>query len=132
MVIDLGLQTQVQLVEGDINDPKIRKQLPEADLVPCSTASPWSKWKDALKSMLDLVKPGNLALLDFVTREGGGNWDQEALQVVVRHGRVYFNTNMSTGFARKRACRRSGTTRRSRGTTPRATPRTTSTSAKAK
>ena len=93
-VIDLGLQTQVQLVEGDINDPKIRKQLPEADLVTCSyclTMIP--KWKDALKNMLDLVKPGgNLALIDFVTREGReSNWDQKLYKWWFAMDGVYFN-----------------------------------------
>jgi ubiquinone/menaquinone biosynthesis C-methylase UbiE len=93
-VIDLGLQTQVQLVEGDINDPKIRKKLPEADLVTCSyclTMIP--KWKDALKNMLDLVKPGgNLALIDFVTREGReSNWDQKLYKWWFSMDGVYFN-----------------------------------------
>ena len=74
-VLELGLQTQVVLVEGDINDPAVRKKLPKkADLVTCSycpTMIP--KWKDALKSMLDLVEPGgNLALIDFVTARGAG------------------------------------------------------------
>ena len=72
-VLELGLQTQVVLVEGDINSPAVRKKLPKkADLVTCSyclTMIP--PWKEALAAMLDLVNVGgNLALIDFVTREG--------------------------------------------------------------
>ena len=90
-VLELGLQTQVVLVEGDINSETVRKKLPKkADLVTCSyclTMIP--PWKEALATMLDLVEVGgNLALIDFVTREGREErFFAAAVQVVVRHGR---------------------------------------------
>ena len=62
-VLELGLQTQVVLVEGDINSPAVRKKLPKkADLVTCSYCltmippgrrrSPrcWTSWRLAATS----------------------------------------------------------------------------------
>ena len=52
----LGLQTQVVLVEGDINLWAVRKKLPKADLVTCSYCLTMIPWKEALATMLDLVE----------------------------------------------------------------------------
>ena len=94
-VLELGLQTQVVLVEGDINSAAVRKKLPkQADLVTCSyclTMIP--PWKEALATMLDLVAPGgNLAIIDFVTREGQDKrWDQRLYKWWFAMDGVYFN-----------------------------------------
>jgi ubiquinone/menaquinone biosynthesis C-methylase UbiE len=94
-VLELGLQTQVFLVEGDINKAATRAKLPKkADLVTCSyclTMIP--PWKEALKTMVDLVAPGgNLALIDFVTRKGvDDRWDQKLYKWWFKMDGVYFN-----------------------------------------
>ena len=94
-VIELGLSSQVILVEGDINSAAVRKKLPkQADLVTCSyclTMIP--PWKEALATMLDLVAPGgNLALIDFITREGvDDRWDQRLYKWWFAMDGVYFN-----------------------------------------
>jgi betaine lipid synthase len=94
-VIELGLQTQVVLVEGDINSPDVRKKLPkQADLVTCSyclTMIP--PWSEALQTMLGLVKVGgNLALIDFVTRDGAAKqWKQKLYKAWFALDGVYFN-----------------------------------------
>lgn len=94
-VVELGLSSQVVLVEGDINSPAVRKKLPaQADLVTCSyclTMIP--PWKEALDTMLDLVAPGgHLALIDFITREGvDDRWDQRLYKWWFAMDGVYFN-----------------------------------------
>jgi len=94
-VVKLGLASQVVLVEGDINDAKVRAKLPkQADLVTCSyclTMIP--PWEEALKTMLELTAPGgNLALVDFITREGVDNrWDQRLYKWWFAMDGVYFN-----------------------------------------
>lgn len=94
-VMELGLAPQVVFVEGDINSAAVKKKLPkQADLVTCSyclTMIP--DWKKALKTMSDLVAPGgNLALIDFVTREGRErSWDQRLYKWWFAMDGVFFN-----------------------------------------
>lgn len=94
-VKSLGLQKQVVFVEGDINSMETQKKLPsEVDLVTCSycvTMIP--PWKEALKTMKDLVAPGgNLCLIDFTLREGvEDRWDQRLYKWWFAHDGVYFN-----------------------------------------
>jgi betaine lipid synthase len=94
-VVELGLSSQVVLVEGDINSAAVRKKLPaQADLVTCSyclTMIP--PWKEALATMMDLVAPGgNLALIDFITLEGEEKrWDQRLYKWWFAMDGVYFN-----------------------------------------
>jgi len=94
-VKSLGLTKQVVFVEGDINSAETQKKLPaEVDLVTCSyclTMIP--PWKEALKTMKDLVAPGgNLCLIDFTMREGvEDRWDQRLYKWWFAHDGVYFN-----------------------------------------
>jgi ubiquinone/menaquinone biosynthesis C-methylase UbiE len=94
-VIELGLASRVVLVEGDFMSPAVRKKLPkQADLVTCSyclTMVP--EWEKALATMKDLVKPGgNLALIDFITRDGvDQRWDQRLYKWWFAMDGVYFN-----------------------------------------
>ncbi len=82
-------------MEGDINSPDVRKKLPkQADLVTCSyclTMIP--PWSEALQTMLGLVKVGgNLALIDFVTRDGAAKqWKQKLYKAWFALDGVYFN-----------------------------------------
>ena len=91
----LGLAKQVVFIEGDINATETQKKLPaEADLVTCSyclTMIP--PWKEALKTMKNLVAPGgNLCLIDFTLREGVmDRWDQRLYKWWFAHDGVYFN-----------------------------------------
>jgi betaine lipid synthase len=94
-VMELGLAPQVVLVEGDINSEATKKKLPkQVDLVTCSycvTMIP--DWRQALKTMSDLVKPGgNLALIDFITREGADRrFDQKLYKWWFANDGVFFN-----------------------------------------
>ena len=94
-VIELGLAPQVVLVEGDINSAAVKRKLPkQADLVTCSycvTMIP--DWKKAMKTMSDLVAPGgNLALIDFIEREGReSSWDQRLYKWWFAMDGVFFN-----------------------------------------
>lgn len=94
-VRELGLESQVTLVEGDINSVAVKKQLPdEVDLVTCSycvTMIP--DWKEAMRTMSNLVKPGgHLALIDFIEREGREScWDQKLYKWWFAMDGVFFN-----------------------------------------
>ena len=91
------------------------------------------KWKDALKNMLDLVKPGgNLALIDFVTREGReSNWDQKLYKWWFAMDGVYFNREHVDWLrAQKSLSTIWYSEEESRVPYTRTTPRTTSTSAR--
>ena len=94
-VMELGLAPQVVLVEGDINSAAVKRKLPkQADLVTCSycvTMIP--DWKKAMKTMSDLVAPGgNLALIDFIEREGReSSWDQRLYKWWFAMDGVFFN-----------------------------------------
>ena len=94
-VRELGLESQVTLVEGDINSVAVKKQLPsKVDLVTCSycvTMIP--DWKQAMQTMSDLVKPGgHLALIDFIERQGREHcWDQKLYKWWFAMDGVFFN-----------------------------------------
>lgn len=94
-VEELGLTKQVVLVEGDINSAAVKKKLPkQVDLVTCSycvTMIP--EWKKAMKTMSDLVASGgNLALIDFVEREGRERtWEQRLYKWWFAMDGVFFN-----------------------------------------
>ena len=131
-VLELGLQTQVVLVEGDINSHAVRKKLPKkADLVTCSyclTMIP--PWKEALATMLDLVEVGGRprAFFDFVTREGR---EKRFFQKLYKWWFAMDGASTAatwTGCARRRTSPPSGTRRRRAACPTRPTaPRTTST-----
>merc|ERR1712216_259245 len=90
-VLELGLQTQVVLVEGDINSETVRKKLPKkADLVTCSycltmippvergarhDAGPRGGWRQPRAHRLRHARRARTTIR------------AAAVQVVVRHGR---------------------------------------------